>query len=154
VSIDDERDDELLAELRDAAAEADPVPDLVLRSARAALATRDLDAELAALSLDSDLAAPGAVRADGDDVRLLSFESPRVSVELQVEYSGGRASVRGLVSGAQAGGEAVIEVAGERHARPIDADGWFTATGLPRGATRVKVTAADGTAVTTSWASL
>jgi len=47
-----------------------------------------------------------------------------------------------------------IEVAGERHPRPIDAEGWFTATGLPRGATRVKVTAADGTAVTTGWASL
>jgi hypothetical protein len=145
-------DEELLGELRAAAAQADPVPDLVLRQARAALATRDLDAELADLAFDSALAAAGAVRAEGDDVRLLSFESPRVSVELQVEYADGRVVLRGLVTGAT--GDAVIEVAGERHTRPIDDDGWFTAAGLPRGTTRVRVTAADGTPVTTGWAGL
>ncbi|MBE1498255.1 hypothetical protein H4696_005355 [Amycolatopsis lexingtonensis] len=145
-------DDELMDVLRAAAAQADPVPDLVLRQARAALSTQDLDAELAELAFDSDLAEAGAVRAEGEDVRLLSFEAARVSVELQVEYAGGRVSLRGLITGAT--GDAVIEVAGERYVRPIGAEGWFTAAGLPRGATRVKVTAADGTAVTTGWASL
>ncbi|WP_329051410.1 hypothetical protein OG738_04360 [Amycolatopsis sp. NBC_01488] len=143
-------DDELLEELRAAAAQADPVPDLVLRQARAALATRDLDAELAELGSDSDLATAGAVR--GGDVRLLSFESPRVSVELQAEYEEGRVTLRGLVTGAT--GDAVIEAAGETRVRLIDPDGWFTATDLPRGATRVKVTATDGTTVTTGWTSL
>ncbi|MFJ7218753.1 hypothetical protein [Amycolatopsis sp. NPDC098790] len=143
-------DDELMDELRAAAGQADPVPDLVLRQARAALATRDLDAELAALAFDSDVAAAGAVR--GGDVRLLSFDSARVSLELQAEYEEGRVTLRGLVTGAS--GDAVIEAAGERHVRPIDPDGWFTATGLPRGPTRVKVTAPDGTTVTTGWASL
>lgn len=142
-------DDELLDRLRAAAEQADPVPDLVLRQARAALATRDLDAELAELAFDSEVAA-GAVR--GGDVRLLSFGSARVSVELQAEYEDGRVTLRGLVTGAT--GDAVIETAGERHVRPIDPDGWFTATGLPRAATRVKVTAADGTTVTTGWTSL
>jgi hypothetical protein len=145
-------DDQLLDALREAATRVDPVPDLVLRNARAALTTRDLDAELAELTLDSELAAAGTVRADGDDVRLLSFTAAQVSVELQVEYADGRVSLRGLVTGAT--GDAVVEVAGERHARPIDGDGWFTAAGLPRGATRVVVTAADGTTVTTGWASL
>ncbi|WP_103336308.1 hypothetical protein [Amycolatopsis sp. CA-126428] len=145
-------DDELMDVLRAAAAEADPVPDLVLRQARAALTTRDLDAELADLAFDSDLAEAGTVRAAGDDVRLLSFESPRVSVELQVEYAGGRVSLRGLITGAT--GEALIEAAGERHTSPIGAEGWFAATGLARGATRVTVTATDGTTVTTGWASL
>ncbi|RSD16453.1 hypothetical protein [Amycolatopsis eburnea] len=145
-------DDELMDVLRAAAAEADPVPELVLRQARAALSTHDLDAELAELAFDSDLADAAAVRADGEDVRLLSFESARVSVELQVEYADGRVSLRGLITGAT--GDAVVEVAGERHVRPIGAEGWFTAAGLPRGATRVKVTAADGTAVTTGWAGL
>ncbi|WP_206791237.1 hypothetical protein [Amycolatopsis sp. MtRt-6] len=145
-------DDELMDVLRAAAAAADPVPDLVLRQARAALTTRDLDAELADLAFDSDLAEAGAVRAGGEDVRLLSFEASRVSVELQVEYARGRVALRGLITGAT--GEAVIEVAGERHTRPIGPEGWFTATGLPRGATRVTVTAADGTTVTTGWASL
>jgi hypothetical protein len=143
-------DDELLEELRAAAEQADPVPDLVLRQARAALATRDLDAELAELGFDSDLAEAGSVR--GGDVRLLSFDSARVSVELQAEYDEDRVTLRGLVTGAT--GDAVIEAAGERHVRPIAPDGWFTATGLPRGATRVRVTAADGTTVTTGWTSL
>ncbi|WP_370971067.1 hypothetical protein [Amycolatopsis sp. cg9] len=145
-------DDELMEVLRAAAAQADPVPDLVLRQAKAALSLRDPDAELADLAFDSDLAEAGAVRAAAEDVRLLSFASARVSVELQVEYADGGVSLRGLITGAT--GEAVIEVAGERHVRPIGAEGWFTAAGLPRGATRVKVTAADGTAVTTGWASL
>lgn len=147
----EDQDEELLTALREAAAQADPVPDLVLRSARSALSTRDVDAELAELTLDSSQLA-GVVRAEGDDVRLLSFETPQVSIELQVEYVQSRVALRGLVAGAS--GEAVVEVAGERHTCPIDEEGWFTATGLPRGATRVRVTAADGTAVTTSWASL
>ncbi|WIV58126.1 hypothetical protein [Amycolatopsis nalaikhensis] len=145
-------DEELLDQLRAAAAQADPVPDLVLRQARAALSTRELDAELAELAFDTDLAEAGAVRAAGDEVRLLSFESPRVSVELQVEYTDGRVVLRGLVTGAT--GDAVIEVSGEHHTRPIDDDGWFTATGLPRGATRVRLTTPDGTVVTTGWAGL
>ncbi|MEV4056036.1 hypothetical protein AB0J55_32920 [Amycolatopsis sp. NPDC049688] len=145
-------DDELMDVLRAAAGRADPVPDLVLRQARAALTTRDLDAELAELAFDSDLAEAGAVRADGEDVRLLSFASARVSVELQVEYGAGRVALRGLITGAT--GDAVVEVAGERHVRPIGEEGWFTAADLPRGATRVSVTAADGTTVTTGWASL
>lgn len=147
----EDQDEELLTALREAAAQADPVPDLVVRSARAALSTRDVDAELAELTLDSSQLA-GVVRAEGDDVRLLSFETPQVSIELQVEYVHGRVALRGLVAGAS--GEAVVEVSGGRHTCPIDEEGWFTANGLPRGATRVRVTAADGTAVTTSWASL
>lgn len=143
-------EDELMDELRRAAAQADPVPDLVLRQARAALTTRDLDAELAELAFDSELAA-AAVRGT-EDVRLLSFESAQVSVELQVESENGAVSLRGLVTGAT--GDAVVEVAGESHPRPIDAEGWFTASGLPGGPTRVKVTAADGTTVTTGWTSL
>ncbi|WP_158847755.1 hypothetical protein [Saccharothrix deserti] len=145
-------DDDILERLRHAAAAVDPVPDLVTRSAQAALSTRRVDEELAELVADSELLAAGRVRAPDDDVRLLSFETAGVSVELQVEYAGGLVSMRGLVSGAS--GEAVVEVAGERHAVPIDEEGWFVATGLPRGATRVRVTAVDGTAVVTRWTSL
>lgn len=145
-------DDELMGELRDAAALADPVPDLVLRSARAALSTRRLDEELAELVLDSESAIAGQVRADDPAVRLMTFETPRVLVELQIEYSGGRVSLRGLVTGAV--GDVVVEAAGEHRTLPISEEGWFVTTGLPRGATRVRVTAEDGSAVTTSWALL
>ena len=144
----DAADEQLLARLRDASAAYDPVPEHVLAAARAALTTRRLDEELAALVADSALAEAG-VRAGAPDVRLLTFESAEVSLELQVEYRDDRVSVRGLVTGATGeAGEAVVEVAGERHAVPID-DGWFAVTGLPRGATRVSV---PGT--TTSWVHL
>jgi len=145
-------DDELLARLRRAADAADPVPDLVRLSAQAAFATRRIDEELADLVLDSELVAPGQVRAADDDVRLLSFEAPGVSVELQIEHASGRVSLRGLVSGAV--GEAVVEIAGERRTAPIDDEGWFVVAGLPRGATRVRVTAEDGREITTGWALL
>jgi hypothetical protein len=138
----DAADERLLARLRDVAAEYDPVPADVLAAARAALTTRRLDEELAALVADSALADAG-VRAARPEVRLLTFEAADVSLELQVEYRDDRVSVRGLVTGAA--GDAVVEVAGERHAVPID-EGWFAVTGLPRGATRVSVA---GT--TTSW---
>ena len=141
----DAADERLLARLRDTAAQYDPVPEHVLAAARAALGTRRLDEELAALVADSALADAG-VRAEAPAVRLLTFESAEVSLELQVEYRDDRVAVRGLVTGAT--GEAVVEVAGERHAVPID-DGWFAVTGLPRGATRVTV---PGT--TTSWVHL
>jgi hypothetical protein len=145
-------DDDIIERLRRAATAIDPVPDLVTRSAQAALSTRRVDEELAELVADSELLAPGRVRAPDDDTRLLSFEAAGVSVELQVEYAGGLVSLRGLVSGAS--GDAVVEVAGERHAVPIDEEGWFVVTGLPRGATRVRVTAVDGTAVVTRWTSV
>ena len=138
-------DDELLARLRNAANELDPVPEHVLAAARAAITTRRLDEELAELIADSALV-ESAVRAAGGEVRLLSFEAADVSLELQVEYQGDEVSVRGLVTGTA--GEAVVEVAGTRHAVRID-DGWFAVTGLPRGATRVSVPG-----VVTSWVQL
>jgi hypothetical protein len=137
--------EELMARLRNAAAELDPVPAHVLAAARAALDTRRLDEELAALVADSALADAG-VRAADAEVRLLSFEAADVSLELQVEYRGDDVSVRGLVTGAT--GDAVIEVAGERHTAPVD-EGWFAVTGLPRGATRVHIGP-----IVTSWVQL
>lgn len=141
----DPAEEELMARLRNAAAELDPVPDHVLAAARAALSTRRLDEELAALVADSALADAG-VRAADAEVRLLSFETADVSLELQVEYRGGEVAVRGLVTGAA--GDAVVEVAGERHTALVD-EGWFAVTGLPRGATRVRVGS-----IVTSWVQL
>lgn len=143
-------DEELLARLRNAANELDPVPEHVLAAAQAAITTRRLDEELAELLADSALVGSGGVRAADAEVRLLSFEAADVSLELQVEYRGEAVSVRGLVTGAT--GEAVVEVAGTRHAVPID-DGWFAVTGLPRGATRVSVAGLGGPVVT-SWVRL
>ena len=58
-------DEELLAQLRAAAGQADPVPPGVVEAARAALSMRALDAELLELTADSAAAgaAPAATRA-------------------------------------------------------------------------------------------
>jgi hypothetical protein len=141
-------DDELMAGLRRIADVVDPVPDTVTENARAALSLGRLDHELATLLIDSALQSD-LVRGAEDDVRLLTFESPRVSVELQAEPAGDRVSVRGLVTGAA--GEIVVESAGEGRSTAIDPEGWFNLPGVPHGATRMHLRADDGTQVTTAW---
>lgn len=130
-------DDDFLDVLRAAADEFDPVPAGVMRDASAALALRSLDAELAALVESEAL-----VRGDGPLV--LAFESDRVTVSLEIHDG----VVRGLVTGAE--GEAVVETPRSRREVPIS-DGWFTATEVPAGLVRIRVTASDGTPVVTQW---
>jgi len=145
-------DEVLIGRLRAIAALVDDPPSWLDQTARAALSTRRLDGELAELMLDSDLSQTALVRAAEDGVRLLSFETASVSIELQIEDVDGRLTLRGLVSGAS--GEAVIEMASESRIVPISAQGWFVVVDLPRGAVRVRLRALDGTTVTTSWVSV
>jgi hypothetical protein len=141
--------DILMERLRTIAAAVDGPPPSVAEAARAALSTRRLDEELAELVLDSAAGTPVAARDGDDDIRLLSFETATVSIEVQLTEVAGSVSLRGLVSGAT--GEVVVETAGERRSAPIDADGWFTVDRLPSGLVRLRLRATDGTAVTTSW---
>nr|MBA2309510.1 hypothetical protein [Pseudonocardiales bacterium] len=101
--------DPVLERLRLIATEVDDPPELVFDAARAALLTRQLDAELAELVMDSAVDELAAVRDGGDDVRLLSFEASTVSMELQVSESGEARVLHGLVRGH--GGEVVVESA-------------------------------------------
>jgi hypothetical protein len=141
-------DDDVMDRLRHIATEVDPPPADVVDNARAALSMRRIDEEIATLLMDSALET-GVVRGSTQDVRLLSFETSSVSVELQAEVTGDRMSLRGLVTGA--GGDVTIEAADQRRTVPVDAEGWFTARDLPRGPTRLRLRANDGRAVTTSW---
>lgn len=81
-------DDRMLARLRSAAAKADPVPDKIIRSAQAAFAWRTIDTELAALAFDSQLNEPAVSVRGASALRLLSFESPALAVEVEVEKVG------------------------------------------------------------------
>lgn len=141
-------DDALMDALRRSAQANDPPPNHVLEAARAALDTRRLDEELAALLVDSAAQVAEAVRGE-DDVRLLAFGTSRVSVELHLEYLRTGISLRGLVSGGS--GEVTIEQRGGSRTLPIDAEGWFAATDVPRGATRMRLRTADAAPVSTSW---
>jgi hypothetical protein len=146
-----DEDDDLLDRLRQVAAEADPVPDVVAASARAAFETRRLDEELLELLHDSDVNAGALTRGPGDGPRLLSYEWGDVSLELQLRSTQDGVAVRGVVVGASAavrlepfGAEAVDTT--------IDGAGWFAAT-LPVVPFRVRVTAESGTPASTGWIS-
>jgi hypothetical protein len=145
-------DEVLLDRLRVIASIVDDPPRWLDQAACAALSTRRLDDELAELMLDSDISQAALVRAADDGVRLLSFETASVSIELQIEDVDGQLTLRGLVSGAS--GEAIVEMASGSRIVPISAQGWFVVGDLPRGAVRVRLRALDGTAVTTSWVSV
>lgn len=140
-------DDELMSDLRRISSQVDPVPEIVIDNACAALSTRRIDEELADLLLDS-AAESDQIRGDQEHVRLLSFQLAGFSLEIQVEYTDERVSLRGLVDGLP--GEVDLELGGEHRRLTVDADGGFTAQ-LPRGAARFRLRAHDGRLVTTRW---
>jgi hypothetical protein len=142
-------DDELMEQLRRIANEVDAAPDLVAESARAAFSTRRLDDELAELLHDSQVTASAAVRGRPGP-RLLSYESGEVSLELQVEDVRGQLVLRGITIGTVGDAEVETTTTGP-HAAAIDDKGWFRVEGLPVEPLRVRVQAANGTAVTTGW---
>lgn len=148
----EEEDDLLMDRLRRIAAEIDPPPEHVVEAARAALGTRRLDEELAELVMDSELVETGRVRSGAAQVRLLSFESAAVSVELQVEESAAGRSVRGLVAGAT--GDVVLETLHQRVSVLLNEDGWFTIDAAPAGIVRFRLRSTAGAAVLSSWVSL
>ena len=96
-------DDELLDELRALAARIDPVSDEALAAARSAIAWRTMDAELAELTADASMDPQLAgVRSTGAPT-LLTFESPTVTVEIEVlETATGRRLLGQLVPAARA----------------------------------------------------
>lgn len=145
-------DDALLDRLRSVADEADPAPRHVTEAAFAALATRRLDHELAELVADSELTAPGLVRDSRADVRLLTFESAEVSVELQLTAAGPRRSMRGLVTGAA--GTVTVQTPGDIRTAALDGGGWFTVDDLHPGPHRLHLRTADGVPVVTTWVSI
>ncbi len=148
------QDDPLFRRLRAVAEQADPVPDFVLEAGRAAFLMRRIDAELAELVMDSAVDAGSVlVRGPGDDqVRMLSFETDRVSIDIQVTTAAGARTLLVVVEGAS--GEVTIETAAGTSTATIDAHGRFSVAGVPAGTVRLHLTADDGSAVTTSWVSL
>jgi hypothetical protein len=152
--MNDTQDDALIARLRGLADQADPPPEIVLEAARAAFLMRRIDAELAELVLDSAVdAGPVLVRSTEDDtVRMLSFETYAVSIEVQVTDVDGLRSLLGLVTGAS--GRVEVETSHGRSSVALDSLGRFSVDDVPSGTVRLHLTADDGTPVTTSWVSL
>jgi hypothetical protein len=85
---DDAADNELLAELRAIAAAVDPVPPDAIAAARSAIAWRTMDAELAELASDSSVGPQLAGVRGMASPAMLTFESPGLTVEVEVAADG------------------------------------------------------------------
>jgi hypothetical protein len=79
-------DVELLAALRQALSDRDAVPPEFVDVGKNAFAWRNIDAELAQLTYDSIRGADhmAATRAESAAIRALTFTSPRLTIELEV----------------------------------------------------------------------
>jgi len=145
-----ESDEALLRELGAVFDQLDPVPPEVVAEGRALFELRRLDEELAELVRDSaeDRGGLLAVRGEGD-VRLISFETGPVTVELQVTERG---PVRDLV--AQVTGTALVgaevETSAGRRDIPIE-DSLFTVEDVPAGFLRLRLHTVAGRHLVTSW---
>jgi hypothetical protein len=146
-SISDLTDDDLLAELREAVAEADLVTDRQRQAARAAFTWRTIDTELAELLHDSALES-AAVRGD-DSARTLSFASGTLTLELEIDGD----VVLGQVVGQAA--DSVLLQRADTPDRPLDVDpsGFFRVGDVAPGPVRFVVQAGDWT-LTSPWFAL
>jgi hypothetical protein len=143
-------DEALLLRLGAVLEKIDPTPPEVLTEGKALFGLRRLEEELAELVRDSaeDRGGLLAVRGEGD-VRLISFETGPVTVELQVTERG---TLRDLV--AQVSGTAVVgaevETSTGRRDVPVE-DSLFSAEDVPAGLLRLRLRTAAGRDLVTSW---
>jgi len=126
VSLDDLT---LLAQVRAAIEEYDPVPPNVVAAAQASLTWRTVDAELAELIEDSALAT-ASVRSSGP--RSLVFESPVATVVVEVEPRNGSRRLTGQIVLPRAAQVQVRHVGGRTDVE-ADAQGRFAIDNVPAG---------------------
>lgn len=140
----------LLTRLRDLFDTVDPAPAAAVTAARALFGLRRLDEELAELVRDSaeEQGRLLAVRGQGD-VRLISFETGPVAVELQVTERGEVRDVVAQVAGTSLTG-AEVETPAGRRSSPVQ-DGLFTLDGVPAGLLRLRLLTSTGAELVTSW---
>jgi len=142
-------DDLLLAELRSAIEQHDPVPAAAAEAARAAFAWRTFDAEVAELLFDSarDDALAG-VRGAGSD-RLLSFEGDELAVELGVTGLGEQRTLTGQIDPPARMSVEVRSLAGSTMLE-TDGLGRFS-FGIATGPVSLRVLRGEGPPLETPW---
>jgi hypothetical protein len=143
-------DEALLAQLRAVLDEVDPAPAELAGAASALFGLRRLDEELAELVRDSaeDRGGLLAVRGEGD-VRLISFETGPVTVELQVTERGAARDLVAQVSGCGVV-RAEVETATGRRSVTVS-DSLFTLDGVPAGLLRLRLHTDADRDLLTSW---
>lgn len=121
----------LVNSLRTTLTSVDPVPDRVTSAALASFGYRRPEARLAELVADSALS-PAAVRGGPYAPRLLTFTTPGLVIELEVETS---AALRAIVGHLAPSRPAPVEIRwpGGAHTTQADLSGHFTAADVPPG---------------------
>lgn len=149
-------DELMMAELRALVAEADPVPSLVLESAKASLGWRRLDADLAELLSDSALVEEPLALTRGAEApaRAVTFSAAGLTIDIEVQADEDGRTLLGQLSPPLAG-KIEIQRMGET-SRWADADrlGRFRVRLPTGGPIRLRVLGPDPDArapVETSW---
>jgi exosome complex RNA-binding protein Csl4 len=147
-ALQDMGDDDLLAELRAAVAEADLVTDRQREAAQAAFTWRTVDQELAELLHDSALEVTG-VRGADDAARTLSFASGSLTLEVEIDGD----VVLGQVVGASAQSVVLQRSISDDQPLAVDSAGFFRLDGVGPGPIRFVVQAGDWT-LTSPWVAI
>lgn len=148
-----------MGELREIFAEVDPVPPLVIETAKASLGWRRLDADLAELLSDSALREESFAAARGGEapVRSVTFSSDKLTIDVEVHADD---QIRTLLGQLSPPVRATIEVqtaAESRFSAEADRLGRFRVRLPAGGPVRLRVLDGDGRAaprVETSWITL
>lgn len=152
---DDPRETGIIGKLRGLAGQFDPEPREVAEAARASFTWRTIDAELAELAYDSLLDEAGlAVLRSAEGPRLLTFEAPGLTVDVEVTALGAERRLVGQLVPPQA---AELEVRHRGGVVSVQADdrGRFSAGGIAAGPASLVCRLPGGAApVETDWIAL
>jgi hypothetical protein len=146
-------DGHLLAALDDALRSADEVPPSFVEAGRACYTWHHAlsDARIAALTYDSESGAreclAALAHARSSELRALTFDSPRLSLHLEVT----RGTLHGQLVPPQPGEVELCPLDGPECSTPVDEVGWFVVRPLPTGSVRLRCRTRDGSMVLTDW---
>jgi hypothetical protein len=151
-------DEALFDRLREIVNTEDAPPAILLELARQSFGLRQVDAELAALAADSDVDTAAVAVRDGrseSGPRLLTFESPALTVEIEVSGSGRHHRLFGQIDPP---GVARIDVRQPSTPQPrsidVDDQGRFVVENLAAGPISLTCHQPGRPPVVTEWAAL
>ena len=149
-------DELLITELRTMFADVDPVPPLVIETAKASLGWRRLDADLAELLSDSALEEGSFALARGGEApaRAVTFSSSGLTIDLEVHLDDPARTLLGQLSPPAPATIEVQTMAESRYSAEADRMGRFRIRLPAGGPIRLRVLGADATdrpPVETSW---
>lgn len=146
----------LMAELRGFFADVDPVPPLVIETAKASLGWRRLDADLAELLSDSALEEEPLALARGGDApaRAVTFSSTGLTIDIEVHVDDPERTLLGQLSPPSPATIEIQTMGGEPLSAEADRLGRFRVRLPAGGPIRLRVIGANGDGrppVETSW---